>query len=237
MPRSNARGWRPEFHGVLMGRSRPIMCRLPPCPVNPYSQYALARSTIFGVEDQHADRRGSRSSDLSTTAFAGFRLPCRRDSDTGHVAIAGAEPAQVSSRAHFLLARMRGSGPVPDAYRVQQSGSTCSGRIRGSCSESRAEVRYSVDGERARSWPHRQFGQSVRLRVPGGVGPVAVGAARVPGYRLGHVTVGVRYFASYIAALLLWFRSSRDCGIKGIHMRWARSNSATGTEEKCVPKP
>ncbi len=38
---------------------------------------------------------------ISDTAFCGFSAPCERNGDTGHVAIAGAEPAKSNSRIFY----------------------------------------------------------------------------------------------------------------------------------------
>lgn len=235
----------PHLHGVLM-ESIPAdyVQTLHTVPVNPYSQYALARSTTsleWKISTLTNEARQQIVRTYQRRGVCGFSAPCERDSDTGHVAIAGAEPAK-SIRAHFLRAARDAQVPgrVPDAYRIQAIR-----RVRvlaGSAarvSESRAEVRCNCRRRRARSWPHRRI-RSVGspLRVPGGVGPVRGGRGACSRlHRLGHVhRPRCGYFASYIAALL-WFGEFSGCGIKASMGMGAIRVQPLAPREKCVPKP
>jgi len=212
----------PHLQGVLMESIPADYAQaLHTTPVNPYSQYALARSTTsleWKISTLTNEAHRQIVVPISDEAFAGFRLravgistqitsrslkqtPLSQFARTFY-----AQPETRKFRVEFLTSTaFRQSGEYvfwPDPRLVFQS----------------LAQKYCaiVDGEEPDAGLIAKFGQSIRLtafRVASA--SFAIGAARVPGFT-GSATFTVRgadSFVSYIAALL-WFGEFSGCGIK-----------------------
>lgn len=129
----------PHLHGVLM-ESIPAdyVQTLHTVPVNPYSQYALARSTTsleWKISTLTNEARQQIVGPINDAAFAGFRL--RASGIATQVTSRSLEQNPLSQFARIFYAR-----PETRKFRVEfltrlphssNPASTCSGRIRGSC--------------------------------------------------------------------------------------------------------
>lgn len=235
----------PHLHGVLM-ESIPAdyVQTLHTVPVNPYSQYALARSTTsleWKISTLTNEARQQIVGPINDAAFAGFRL--RASGIATQVTSRSLEQNPLSQFARIFYARaetrkFRVEFLTPTAFK--QSGEYVFWPDPRLVFQSLAQ-KYGaiVDGEEPDPGLIAEFGQSVRLsafRVASA--PFAVGAARVPGFT-GSATFtvrGVDTFASYIAALL-WFGEFSGCGIKASMGMGAIRVQPLAPREKCVPKP
>lgn len=235
----------PHLHGVLM-ESIPAdyVQTLHTVPVNPYSQYALARSTTsleWKISTLTNEARQQIVGPINDAAFAGFRL--RASGIAIQVTSRSLEQNPLSQFARIFYARpetrkFRVEFLTPTAFK--QSGEYVFWPDPRLVFQSLAQ-KYGaiVDGEEPDPGLIAEFGQSVRLsafRVASA--PFAVGAARVPGFT-GSATFtvrGVDTFASYIAALL-WFGEFSGCGIKASMGMGAIRVQPLAPREKCVPKP
>lgn len=213
-------------------------------PVNPYSQYALARSTTsleWKISTLTNEARQQIVGPINDAAFAGFRL--RASGIATQVTSRSLEQNPLSQFARIFYARpetrkFRVEFLTPTAFK--QSGEYVFWPDPRLVFQSLAQ-KYGaiVDGEEPDPGLIAEFGQSVRLsafRVASA--PFAVGAARVPGFT-GSATFtvrGVDTFASYIAALL-WFGEFSGCGIKASMGMGAIRVQPLAPREKCVPKP
>lgn len=202
----------PHLHGVLM-ESIPAdyVQTLHTVPVNPYSQYALARSTTsleWKISTLTNEARQQIVGPINDAAFAGFRL--RASGIATQVTSRSLEQNPLSQFARIFYARpetrkFRVEFLTPTAFK--QSGEYVFWPDPRLVFQSLAQ-KYGaiVDGEEPDPGLIAEFGQSVRLsafRVASA--PFAVGAARVPGFT-GSATFTVRGVDTFGAI------SRRCCG-------------------------
>lgn len=234
----------PHLHGVLM-ESIPAdyVQTLHTVPVNPYSQYALARSTTsleWKISTLTNEARQQIVGPINDAAFAGFRL--RASGIATQVTSRSLEQNPLSQFARIFYARpetrkFRVEFLTPTAFK--QSGEYVFWPDPRLVFQSLAQ-KYGaiVDGEEPDPGLIAEFGQSVRLsafRVASA--PFAVGAARVPGFT-GSATFtvrGVDTFASYIAALL-WSARTRPPWVSPSALtdhRSAQAHLAPARQRRC----